>query len=83
MARRQSKGSERAAEVVAAYKRSGATRKAFCAAMGIAVTTLDYYRWRVMAEGFGTGGFGGGGGKARRRTGAAGLGDARWLAPRD
>ena len=50
MARRQSKGSERAAELVAAYERSGATRKAFCAAMGIAVTTLDYYRRRVKSE---------------------------------
>ncbi|MFN8938517.1 MAG: IS66 family insertion sequence element accessory protein TnpB, partial [Acidobacteriota bacterium] len=50
MTRTQSKRNNRAAELVAAFERSGLTRKAFCKSMGIAVTTLDYYRRRVKVE---------------------------------
>ncbi|MFN7541748.1 MAG: IS66 family insertion sequence element accessory protein TnpA [Acidobacteriota bacterium] len=50
MTRTQSKRNNRAAELVAGFERSGSTRKAFCESMGIAVTTLDYYRRRVKVE---------------------------------
>jgi hypothetical protein len=50
MTRTQSKRNNRAAELVAAFERSGSTRKAFCKSMGISVTTLDYYRRRVKVE---------------------------------
>ncbi len=35
---------------MAAFERSGATRKAFCESMRIAVTTLEYYQRRVKVE---------------------------------
>lgn len=43
MARRKRENSESGSELVAGYRASGLTRRAYCEGLGIPVSTLDYH----------------------------------------